>query len=107
MFTFGTDIVALPARVMAAGGDDLRPCLYALLVAASGRLDACWIAMVAVPGGDEAAIGPWAGCRPAGYGGAAARLARVWRRRFLILGGSPAAARLLLSAWRVSKACRM
>ena len=42
-----------------------------------------------------------------GYGGAV-RLARVvFRRRFLVLGGSPAAARRVLSAWRASQASRM
>ena len=40
-------------------------------------------------------------CCPAGYGGAAVRLARVVRRRFLVLGGRPVAARRVLSAWRV------
>src|ERR1035438_4209538 len=35
------------------------------------------------------------------------RLARVLRRRLRILGGRPAAARLLLSAWRMSQALRM
>jgi hypothetical protein len=44
-----------------------------------------------------------AGC----YGGAAARVARVLRRRLRVLGGRPAAARLSLSAWRVSQAVRM
>jgi hypothetical protein len=42
-----------------------------------------------------------------GYGGPAARLARVWRRRLRVFGGSPAAARRALSAWRASKAVRM
>jgi hypothetical protein len=40
-------------------------------------------------------------------GGLVARLARVVRRRRLVWGGSPAAARLLVSAWRVSQAVRM
>ena len=35
-------------------------------------------------------------------------MARVWRcRRFLVFGGSPAAARRAAPAWRVSQAARM
>jgi hypothetical protein len=40
----------------------------------------------------------------AGYGGAAARLARVVRRRRRVLGGSPAAARWVSRAWRAVQA---
>src|ERR1035437_4410222 len=43
----------------------------------------------------------------AGYGGPAARLARVVRRRLRVLGGRPAAARLSLSAGRGWWASRM
>src|SRR6266568_94872 len=41
------------------------------------------------------------------YGGPAARLARVLRRRLRVLGGSPAAALRAVSAWRVSHAARI
>jgi len=53
---------------------------------------------VVVPGIDGGAlplVSREGGCC---YGGRAARAARVWRRRFLVLGGSPAAARRALSA---------
>ena len=48
------------------------------------------------------------GAGGAGYGGPVARLAGVLRRRRLrVRGGSPAAARRAVSAWRVSQAVRM
>src|SRR5258708_32678665 len=48
---------------------------------------------------------PWlaAGC----YGGTAASVVRVVRRRRLVLGGSPAAARRAVSAWRGFQAARV
>src|SRR6266487_322687 len=62
---------------------------------------------VVVPGIDGGAlplVSREGGCC---YGGRAARAASVWRRRFLVLGGSPAAARRALSAWRSSRAVRI
>src|ERR1039457_7032865 len=57
--------------------------------------------------GEEAVSGRLPGVLPAGYGGAAARLARVLRRRLRVFGGSPAAIRRLFSSWRALQAARM
>src|SRR5215467_14044920 len=99
MFTFGSDIFwgragRLELILWVAGG-----WLWRVVRGVSARGEAWWCLAEGVRrlrGG---------GACP-GYGGAASA-ARVLRRRLRVLGGSPAAARRALSAWRASKAARI
>ena len=98
MFTFGTDILAwlLRGRSVAGGMMLGVACLRGSgWPGLGGRVLDCRGGTSLVNGGRGREC-----CCFAGYGGAAARLARVVRRRFLVLGGSPVAARRALSAWR-------
>src|SRR6266487_4308590 len=97
MFTFGSDIFGCQACGVCRARDDL--------VRDAARV---WPARIWARGTAVVAHGIrrlWAaaglarkgsGC----YGGPAARLARVWRRRLRVLGGRPSAALRAVSAWR-------
>src|SRR6266851_1778656 len=106
MFTFGCDIVGLVAAAAGGRADGRRGVFAVPVTGFRAGLAACGTVVVSVSGLTRRA-GWWRGCWPAGYGGVAARLASVWRRRLRVLGGSPAAARRAVSAWRASKAARM
>jgi hypothetical protein len=98
MFTFGTDFLAwlLWGRLVVGGMMAGVACLGGSgWLRLGGRVLGCRGGTLLVNGGRGREC-----CCPAGYGGAAARLAGVVRRRFLVLGGSPVAARRALSAWR-------
>src|SRR5258708_7501476 len=99
MFTFGTDIFVARASVRGfRAGIDLGMLVLAVCVHA----DAGWL------DGGGCCRGWACGWLAAGcYGGTAASVVRVVRRRRLVLGGSPAAARRAVSAWRVFQASRM
>src|SRR6266568_4413017 len=94
MFTFCSDIFAALPGAGAAGSE------MTLCVTRAGPGRTGWPGLgragpvLEVPGG-MAAYGAAGVARAGGgcYGGPAARLARVWRRRLRVVGGSPAAAR--------------
>src|SRR5216684_5797282 len=101
MFTFGSDILGCLGCAGGRALDDLAGDAVRALRGVAGLGRARGMGMAVMPG--EREDGERAAARAgglAGYGGAAARLARVVRRRLRVLGGRPAAARLSLSACR-------
>jgi hypothetical protein len=107
IFTFGSDILAW---LVGAGWGCWSRAGRTGCRAFPGPVRA-WCACAGSPWGAGERVAAGRSCGAAvlsGQGGAAARLARVVRRRrFLVLGGSPAAARRALSAWRLVNASRM
>jgi len=90
--------------LMVAAASPFGPGLFlrGWLSAVCVHADAHWLGGgSAVPG----RCGRVAGCGC--YGGLAASMARVWRRRLRVLAGRPSAVLRAASAWRASKAARM